>query len=74
MFFLEQPVLKGFSPTHTSKLGNLPDRESYIKSIFERIQEHNSISLRLEKREMHELMMAQIIEYSKIGSLNDAMN
>ena len=41
--FSETASFKGISPTHTSKRGNLPNRESYIKSIFGRSQEHNSI-------------------------------
>ena len=47
--FSETASFKGISPTHTSKRGNLPNRESYIKSIFGRSQEHNSIVYYLKK-------------------------
>ena len=40
--FLGKLVLKGFSLTDTSKQGNVPDRESFIKAISGRSQEHNS--------------------------------
>ena len=41
--FSETASFKGISPTHTSKRGNLPNRKSYIKAIFTRNQEHNTI-------------------------------
>ena len=47
--FSETASFKGISQTHTSERGNLPNREIYIKSIFGRSQEHNSIVHDLKK-------------------------
>ena len=59
--------LNRFSLTDTGKRGNVPNGGSYIKAISCRSQEYNE---RVEGRKLHELMMARILKYSEIKSLN----